>query len=102
VIIMTRLGTRKRPAVIRVPNQERAQQFIDICAEHDWELIVGIETDQPEDVTDVMKLLNPENFTVRVEPTAGRNDPCPCGSGAKFKKCCLRLRAASGSPLGRS
>ena len=22
----------------------------------------------------------------------GRNDPCPCGSGRKFKKCCLRLR----------
>ncbi len=21
---------------------------------------------------------------------AGRNDPCPCGSGKKFKKCCLR------------
>jgi hypothetical protein len=20
----------------------------------------------------------------------GRNDPCPCGSGAKYKKCCLR------------
>jgi len=20
----------------------------------------------------------------------GRNDPCPCGSGRKFKKCCLR------------
>lgn len=19
----------------------------------------------------------------------GRNDPCPCGSGAKFKKCCM-------------
>ena len=19
----------------------------------------------------------------------GRNDPCPCGSGRKFKKCCL-------------
>jgi uncharacterized protein len=23
-------------------------------------------------------------------PTAGRNDPCPCGSGRKFKTCCLR------------
>lgn len=23
------------------------------------------------------------------EPRAGRNDPCPCGSGKKFKKCCL-------------
>jgi hypothetical protein len=21
--------------------------------------------------------------------TIGRNDPCPCGSGKKFKKCCL-------------
>jgi preprotein translocase subunit SecA len=20
--------------------------------------------------------------------SAGRNDPCPCGSGKKFKKCC--------------
>ncbi len=24
-----------------------------------------------------------------VSPRAGRNDPCPCGSGVKFKKCCL-------------
>lgn len=21
-------------------------------------------------------------------PKVGRNDPCPCGSGRKFKKCC--------------
>ena len=23
-------------------------------------------------------------------PKVGRNDPCPCGSGKKFKKCCAR------------
>lgn len=23
----------------------------------------------------------------------GRNDPCPCGSGRKLKKCCLWVRA---------
>jgi hypothetical protein len=23
------------------------------------------------------------------EPKVGRNDPCPCGSGKKYKKCCL-------------
>lgn len=23
------------------------------------------------------------------EPKIGRNDPCPCGSGKKYKKCCL-------------
>jgi uncharacterized protein YecA (UPF0149 family) len=22
--------------------------------------------------------------------TVGRNDPCPCGSGRKFKRCCLQ------------
>jgi SEC-C motif-containing protein len=25
---------------------------------------------------------------VRSEPKVGRNDPCPCGSGRKYKKCC--------------
>jgi hypothetical protein len=27
----------------------------------------------------------------RVEPHVGRNDPCPCGSGKKYKKCCGRM-----------
>ena len=26
---------------------------------------------------------------VRTAPKVGRNDPCPCGSGKKHKKCCL-------------
>ncbi len=26
---------------------------------------------------------------VRSDPKVGRNDPCPCGSGKKFKKCCM-------------
>jgi uncharacterized protein YecA (UPF0149 family) len=25
--------------------------------------------------------------TRRAEPKVGRNDPCPCGSGKKYKKC---------------
>ncbi|MCI7181356.1 MAG: SEC-C metal-binding domain-containing protein [Schaedlerella sp.] len=28
--------------------------------------------------------------TVRKEKKIGRNDPCPCGSGKKYKKCCGR------------
>ena len=27
---------------------------------------------------------------VRSSPKVGRNDPCPCGSGKKFKVCCGR------------
>jgi hypothetical protein len=26
---------------------------------------------------------------LRTEKQVGRNDPCPCGSGKKFKKCCI-------------
>lgn len=26
-------------------------------------------------------------YTELAEPSAGRNDPCPCGSGKKYKKC---------------
>ncbi len=30
----------------------------------------------------------PNQPVVRDSPKVGRNDPCPCGSGKKFKKCC--------------
>jgi uncharacterized protein len=29
----------------------------------------------------------PRHAPRRVEPVPGRNDPCPCGSGRKYKKC---------------
>jgi uncharacterized protein YecA (UPF0149 family) len=25
----------------------------------------------------------------RPSPKVGRNDPCPCGSGKKYKRCCV-------------
>jgi len=31
-----------------------------------------------------------EKPMVRESPKVGRNDPCPCGSGKKYKKCCGR------------
>jgi len=33
------------------------------------------------------KILTPRQV-VRTLPKTGRNDPCTCGSGKKFKKCC--------------
>ncbi|HEH9400744.1 TPA: UPF0149 family protein [Aeromonas sobria] len=33
--------------------------------------------------------LTPVTPPVRAAPKIGRNDPCPCGSGKKFKQCCL-------------
>ncbi|HUR28397.1 MAG TPA: SEC-C metal-binding domain-containing protein [Planctomycetota bacterium] len=38
-------------------------------------------------------------FTVRAASTVGRNDPCPCGSGLKYKKCCAdKPQAATATP----
>ena len=34
--------------------------------------------------------LVPQAPYVRKEAKVGRNDPCPCGSGKKYKKCCGR------------
>ena len=28
------------------------------------------------------------NKPIKKEMVVGRNDPCPCGSGKKYKKCC--------------
>ena len=34
--------------------------------------------------------LPPVNPDVRTTTKVDRNDPCPCGSGLKYKKCCGR------------
>lgn len=45
-----------------------------------------------ERVVSIMKWWLPvrkaNSTTRRAEAKVGRNDPCPCGSGKKFKKCC--------------
>ena len=33
---------------------------------------------------------------VRAEKKAGPNDPCPCGSGKKYKKCCMQKDKSAG------
>jgi len=43
---------------------------------------------QNRPASDVMAILAGEGTDVKAKPAGpGRNDPCPCGSGKKFKKC---------------
>jgi len=39
------------------------------------------------DLRQLWKSFGPRVETIRKEAGPGRNDPCPCGSGKKFKKC---------------
>ncbi len=86
---MAKLGSEKRPAIVRVKTQARAEEILGLCNKHGWQVIVGIEPKKPEDISDVKRLLTP-NALMTDKPKVGRNDPCPCGSGLKFKKCCLK------------
>ena len=87
---MSKLGSNKRPAVVRVQTGARAEEILSICNEHGWKVIIGIEPDKPEDISDIERLLNPPHIVKKNEARVGRNDPCPCGSGLKYKKCCLK------------
>ena len=51
--------------------------------EHDQHTHVGTNT-----TGDIWGRLGERPF-VRAVPKVGRNEPCPCGSGKKYKKCCL-------------
>lgn len=45
---------------------------------------IKISRSQPTNIAPTQK-----PAPVRAEKKVGRNDPCPCGSGKKYKKCCL-------------
>ena len=88
---MARLGSDKRPAVVRVQTMPKGEEIVALCEKHHWKVIVGIEADQPEDLSDIDLLLGAlagKPSAHRAAPRIDRNDPCPCGSGKKFKKCC--------------
>lgn len=75
---------------------DRAQEVVDFCTSHGVEVIVGVEPDKTEYISDTERALQarqPAIPTLKVGP----NDPCPCGSGRKFKKCCHGRQPESAS-----
>ena len=82
-----KLGTVKNPAVVTVQTEERSKEVAAQFEEGGWKYTVELEPDKPEDVTQLELLLNPPQPKI-AEKKIGRNDPCPCGSGTKYKKCC--------------
>lgn len=83
---MAKLGTEQKPAVVRVQTESRAAEIAEVFENNGWIFILGIEPDKPEDISDLEKLLNPP--LPASSQKIGRNEPCPCGSNKKYKKCC--------------
>jgi SWIM/SEC-C metal-binding protein len=82
-----RLGSSRAPLKLVVSSEERRREVEGICAEHRWTCEIDFGPDNEEDISQLSFLL--ENQVVATSTRlAGRNDPCHCGSGKKYKKCC--------------
>ncbi len=82
-------GSKKYPLALVVTSEPRKQEIEALVAEA--RLHADIELDAREgaveSVSELTAILN-KGATVTQEKLPSRNDPCSCGSGLKFKKCC--------------
>ena len=82
-----KLGTVNNPAVVKVQTEERVKELEPVFEENGWKYTIELEPDKPENITALEILLNPIKTKI-AEKKVARNEPCPCGSGKKYKKCC--------------
>lgn len=48
----------------------------------------SVSSNQDQSTQELTPSPSPLQQTIKKEQNIGRNDPCPCGSGKKYKKCC--------------
>jgi len=82
-----KLGTEKNPAVVNVQTEKRVKELESVFDENGWKYTIELEPGKPENINALDILLNPIKTKIS-EKKVGRNEPCPCGSGKKYKKCC--------------
>lgn len=84
---VARLGTKKAPAQIIVSSEARKQEISEILLENKWVGEISVDEKEEENIQDLETLQNKVVQAVSSKK-ANRNDPCPCESGKKYKKCC--------------
>lgn len=68
---------------------ENAPALPDNIPEKDEDIPNGKEYDKA--IQDMLSMFNmSQTKSIKSKKKIGRNDPCPCGSGKKYKKCCGR------------
>ncbi len=82
-------GSENHPLSLTVTTEARKTEVAALVAQH--ALFANIQVDEDEaaeeDIRALESLLNTPKTQV-AEKTPARNDPCLCGSGKKYKKCC--------------
>ncbi|MCX2980609.1 zinc chelation protein SecC [Halieaceae bacterium IMCC14734] len=83
------LGSEKYPLDLVVTSEARQQEVQALVDEAQLYAQISVDSskDAEESIAELTALLN-KGATVKLDKTPARNDPCSCGSGKKYKKCC--------------
>ncbi|WP_220717936.1 PBPRA1643 family SWIM/SEC-C metal-binding motif protein [Agarivorans litoreus] len=82
-----RIGTEESPLSLQVKSKERQTELQQRATEYGIVVDIAVDAEADEN-TEQLELLIAKPITKVVEKTPKRNEPCSCGSGKKFKKCC--------------
>ena len=80
-------GTQESPLNLVVTSEIRKSEILLIVEENGLVANINVSSDAVENIIELEGILNKPK-TMTFEKTPKRNDPCSCGSGKKYKKCC--------------
>lgn len=83
----TKHGSKKHPIAITVISEARKAEIEEQLKALEIFANITLDVEGEENISELEVILN-KPTTVVLEKTPSRNDPCSCGSGKKYKKCC--------------
>ena len=91
-------GQRDPVVEYRLEGFDMFDEMIASIREDTARMMLTLQIKKPEDAPKREQVANPistnagqddpQSRTIKKNKKVGRNDPCPCGSGKKYKKCC--------------
>ncbi len=82
-----KLGSEESPLTLAVQTLARKAEVEALIDEHNLFANIAVDAEKDENIAELEGVLNKPK-TTRFAKTPNRNDPCLCGSGKKYKKCC--------------
>ena len=82
-----KLGSENSPLTIVVNSEQRKQEIEQILLDNSLFANIEMDAHEQENIVELDAILN-KPVTQTATPKLNRNEPCNCGSGKKFKKCC--------------
>ena len=82
-------GSKKYPMTLVVTSEARRQEVDALVAKADLYATITVDSSEEavESIVELTAQLD-KGSTVNPDKTPARNEPCSCGSGKKYKKCC--------------